>query len=142
MTSQYRFAFRCSYRLYTSWQVYGDGQSYEVETTREGPAWLVDSCREVWNGSAADFDREVIGATNTLHKYASWEPISDDVVAAFNAWRAAEHARQIAELDANPARYGVIAADDPIRLAPPVLTGARYVGGIGWVRNGAEAIAA
>lgn len=60
------------------------------------------------------------------------EPISAETVAAFNTWRAAEHAAFMAKLDAQPERYGVILADDNLRKPPLVARAARYVTGHGW----------
>lgn len=67
-----------------------------------------------------------------------------ETVAAFNAWRAAEHAEHIAKLEAEPHSYGVIAADDPIRKPPMVAVGGHYMIGTGWIKHDAqpEAVAA
>lgn len=44
---EYRFQFHCSYRCYTNYQVYGDGPAYEIEVTRDAPAWLMESFAEI-----------------------------------------------------------------------------------------------
>lgn len=61
------------------------------------------------------------------------EPIPAATVAAFNAWRLAEHTRQIAQIDAQPDRYGVLAPDDSLRRPPMVARAAEYVTGRGWI---------
>jgi hypothetical protein len=46
--------------------------------------------------------------------------MTPEIISAFNAWRAATHAEQVAQLMQNPARYGITSAADPL-LAPPIV---------------------
>ncbi|KGT73712.1 hypothetical protein MA20_42965 [Bradyrhizobium japonicum] len=62
----------------------------------------------------------------------SIDPLPADIVAAFNAWRAAEHMAQMAKLDAAPERYGIIAADDELRRPPMIARAASYDVATGW----------
>jgi len=55
--------------------------------------------------------------------------IPAETVAAFNAWRLAEHNRHIATLDSAPDRYGFIGPADPIRKPPMVARRGRLVYG-------------
>lgn len=62
-------------------------------------------------------------------------------IEAFNAWRLAEHLAFIAHLDASPQRYGIIAADDPLRAPPMIAKRGRFERGR-WLVTEPEAAAA
>lgn len=63
----------------------------------------------------------------------SHEPIPAATIDAFNEWRLADHVAAFATIDADPERYGVIAADDPLRQPPMIAKAGRYIIGQGWI---------
>jgi hypothetical protein len=127
-----RFRWRCSCRGLVWYSVTDHTGTYEVELRRG----VLDYERRDYNGTAEEFARDVVASVGLLRRaYRSDLPIPAETVAAFNAWRAAEHAAQITQLDRSPERYGVIAPTDPIRTPPMVAVGARYEVGTGWIRT-------
>ena len=128
----YSFAWTCGYRGTTWYNVYGDGATYEVKVRRT----ILNDEASLYNGTPEEFARDVVGAVGLVHRtYRNSQPIPDAVVAAFNAWRAQEHAKILAMISEAPDRYGHLATDDPIRQPPAVVRGARYVVGTGWAIN-------
>ena len=59
-------------------------------------------------------------------------PLPADIVCAFNAWRAAQHASAMATFDSQPERYGFIGPDDELRRPPMIARAASYDRATGW----------
>jgi len=125
--ADYSFRWTCSYGDEVNYQVYGDGQPYEATVRWEAS----DYFRSIWNGDEASWQAQCVAAIGLI-RGRTCEPMSQDVVDAFNAWRAHEHARGIAELKANPGKYGVIDENDDLHKPPPVVRGA-YWGDGKWI---------
>jgi len=109
---------------------------YEIEVRREVSGYE----RSIYNGTAEEIERDLVGAIGLMRRsYHSSLPIPPATVAAFNAWRTAEHTRLIADIEQRWAKHGeVLLADDPVRVTPPPLRGAHYEIGRGWVCAGDE----
>ena len=113
---------------FTAYSPEGNG---EVEYVTE--SHLSDYHRKTYNGTPAEFTRDVEAALHVL-RWASdpCRALSAEFLAAFNAWRMAEHAGFKAEILGQPDRYGITDESDPL-LAPPVaLKRGEYVLGHGW----------
>lgn len=93
---------------------------------------LDDYERGQLNYTPDDLERDVVGAIGLLRWQTGIEPVSQELLDAFNDWRLAEHENAIAAMDAAPERYG-LTPDDPLRY-PPMLAwaGGQYVVGEGW----------
>lgn len=123
---RYRFQWTCAYMGVTEYEVAGDGPAYRVELRREAP----DYERAVYSGSDEQWQREVVGAIGLLRRmYRSGDPIPQAVVVAFNAWRASEHERLIAEIQRDRAFRVGASLPEP----PPAVQGGIYVPERGWV---------
>ena len=121
---------------FVEYVVTGDGPEYKIELRREAAAYE----RSIFNGTEDEWQREVVGSIGLLRRrYWPFDPIRPEVVAAFNAWRRAEHTRIHAEIRA---RGGAVPDDSPLATAPRDVRGAAYVNGTGWVETGAGQIAA
>lgn len=123
------FRWKCSYRGTVWYEVIDQTGRYEVELLRD-PAF---EDRAHFNGTEAEWQRDVIGKHNVLVRdYMATSPLPDPTLHAFNAWRRAEHAVHLAQLLAEPDRYGQIADTDPVRTPPPPVSAGYYVVGEGW----------
>ena len=130
------FAWTCSYMGCVTYRVHDETGIYEIEVRRE----VSDDERSIYNGTVEEIARDLIGAIGLMRRsYNSSLPIPPATVAAFNAWRTAEHARLIADIERRWAKYGeLLPADDPVRVPPPPVRGAHYEIGRGWVCAGNE----
>jgi hypothetical protein len=129
-----RFRFISSFLNSEHYEVLGDGAPYRIETRRPIKDGLEDYQRSIFNGTEAEWQRDVIGASNLVYRATEpGKPLPQTVIDAFNSWRAAEHAQQVAAIRAHPAGYGDLEADDPILIPPSTVLGCRYVVGDGWL---------
>jgi hypothetical protein len=130
---KYQFRWTSSYMGVVEYHVFGDGERYTVSLR----TMASDYEKSIYNHGSplADWQRDVVAAIDLLHRKDSRYSISQDVVDAFNAWRASEHARELATISGNPAKYGEVAANDPVRTPPRPVRGAFYRCGDGWVVN-------
>ena len=125
-----KFKWTCSYRGTQWFDVTDETGTYQVELRHT----ITESGRTDYTGTAAEWEREVICSLNVLRRsYQSNREIPASTVAAFNGWRQAERDRLLAEMTADPERYG-----DPSKFAKyfhPITParGGRYVIGTGWV---------
>ena len=125
-----RFKWTCSYRGSQWFDVTDETGTYEVELRHT----IIEDDRSIYNGSDAEWDREVVCSLNVLHRsHWSNREIPASTVAAFNEWRQAERDQVFAEMAAEPQRYG-----DPstfTKYFEPITParGGRYVIGTGWV---------
>jgi len=126
----YRFAWTCSGMGHVYFKVFDGQQQAEMEyaSIHSLEPYYMQHLNEQGRQDAPH-------GVNLLRYHHSHKPVSQDLLDAFNAWRLAEHLKSWAHLEANPARYGVIAADDPLRQSPEVLRGGWYVVGRGWVET-------
>lgn len=132
MNEQMHFRWTVSYLGCVEYEVWGDGAPYRVEVRREASAYE----RAAFNGTDAEWQRDVEGAIGLIRRVPDCDrPISPHVVDAFNAWRSAEHETFVERLRSRPERYGNIAPNDPLLVPPPVVRGAHYEVGKGWVVN-------
>lgn len=126
------FVWTCSYQGCTWFRVHDSTGTYEAELRRSCPDYEL----AVANGDSVR--REMVSAVGILRRshsvasggapgrgYRCFE-VPAETVAAFNAWRAAEHAAQLARLRAAPGRYGVIADSDPLAIAPAPAVQGRF----------------
>jgi hypothetical protein len=116
------------YRGVGQYKCYDDRGAYELEVRESYDPYEGGN----WNYTPAEFERDVVGSVGFLHT-RSGARICQETVDAFNAWRLAEHQKQMAKLDADPKRYGIIAAEDPWRTPPAIVQG-------GYWRDGWHAI--
>lgn len=130
MTTKPRFRWTFGYMGTVGFNVTDATGTYEAELRTQ----LSDYESSICNGDLVRQEcRSAIGIlrrancqkVGTLWSYA----MPTDTVAAFNAWRAAEHAERIAEIKRQPERYGVLADDDPILQPPMVARAGDYVFG-------------
>jgi len=132
MTKELTFRSVLSYRGCHTYEVCGDGSPYRVEVRHDASAYH----RSIFGGDDAKWQRDVVAAIGLLHRRHDCDtPVSQRVVDAFNAWRAAEHAQIVEEIRSQPGRHGNLAPDNPILVPPQVVCGARYEAGKGWVVN-------
>ncbi len=126
----YSFKWVSSYMGCVDYTVYGDGESYRVQVRRE----TSDYERGRFNhNSMNEWDRDVVASIDLLRRVnRSDQPIKAEIVDAFNAWLQAKHSAFVAKLRAEPERYGEIAEDDPVLIAPRVVHGGFYAVGCGW----------
>jgi hypothetical protein len=131
---KYRFAWKLSYRSVAEFEVHGDGPCYRIQERRKPLDWE----RADYAGPEDRWVREVLGSVGTIHRCgAMGVPISWEVVEAFNAWRQAEHDRIIGAILADR-RYDGLDRGGPLFDPPPVVRGAHFIDGVGWiVRNDA-----
>ena len=125
---RYHFRWTCSYLGVVDYEITDGTGTYRAELRREAS----DYERGIYNGDEDQWQREVVASIGALHRYISTEWIPDETVRAFNEWRAQKHASTIAEMKAQPHRYG-----DPTTLErdfpPPIpAKSGRYVSGKGW----------
>lgn len=112
------------------YRITGDGAPYLVRVRRSADEFH----RSIFNGTAEDWAREVVGALNRIIRCSDpATPVPCDVVAAFNDWLDREHAALITAIRADRERSGHPGDDHPA-LGPPIdVQRAAYVTGTGWV---------
>lgn len=134
-TMPYGFRWISSFLNIDHYEVTGDGPTYRIETRRRTTQAQEAYQRSIFRGDDAQWERDVIGATDLVFRVpASDKPLTQAVVDAFNAWRIHDHAEQLAAI---LQRFGMDNHVDnaPTLDAPPIVRGARYVTGQGWVAS-------
>lgn len=124
------FRWLCSYRGSADYMITDETGTYRAELRYRAD----EEDAAIYNGSREEWNRDVVAAVNVLRRYCADKPIAPHVLAAFNQWRADERAKHIAEMKAQPHRYGEIDENDT-RLFPPIIpakTG-HYEVGKGWI---------
>ena len=100
--------------------------------------------RSILNGGAEYAVRMVEPLIGCIRAFCG-KRIPDDIVNAFNAWRAAEHAASVARIKAAPERYGEWSEleSDPF-FAPPRPVRGAYLSpdGTDWLYNDSDKVAA
>lgn len=125
-----QFRWVSSYQGCTHFEVSGDGTPYRVVLRWQASAYE----RSKFNGNDDEWQVEVVATVGLLRRaHDTHKPMSFQVVSAFNAWRAAEHARLVREIREQPERYGLLSHDDPLLIPPPPVSGAHYEGARGWI---------
>lgn len=119
-----KFKWQCSFMGTVYYRVTTATESFEASIRHS----VSDYELSIANGD--DVRRAMLTGIGMLVHRA--EPLPADIVAAFNAWRAAEHLAQMAKLDAAPERYGIIAPDDELRRPPMIARAASYDRATGW----------
>ena len=121
-----RFKFHCSYQGSTWFDVWDATGMYQIELRRSAD----DYERKFYNGDDADWQRNIVamigvmrGASGSIER-----EIPADTLRAFNAWRQAEHDEHLAQMRAQPERYGTDLSD----IKPPLLAHAAAVYRDGW----------
>lgn len=129
---QIKFEWLSSFMGVVEYRIYDSTGTYRAEIRHS----YSDYERSIANGADVIRDSEsAIGILRRCHGVGpdySYE-IPAETLAAFNEWRAAEHARHIAALESQPERYGIIAPNDPLRNPPMVAKRGRYIAGTGWL---------
>ena len=93
-----------------------------------------DKLKGTYNGTQEDFERDCGSRVGTA-SYADQTAPEPEVVAYLNKYLQHSHAERVERLRSNPDRFGVIENDDPVLVAPPILTPAYYQQGVGWVKT-------
>ncbi|HTI81787.1 MAG TPA: hypothetical protein VL614_15165 [Acetobacteraceae bacterium] len=121
-SNRYTFRWDSSGLGEAYYTVFGAGELSTLRVRYEATEYQ----RSISSYSDADWERDVVGAIGLLT--ASAQPVPQDVVDAFNAWRLAEYNRHRAQIDAQPERYGVVDWDnDPVFKRPVPCRGAHYL---------------
>lgn len=122
------FRFRLSYLGEFTFDVFDGAERYQVAIRRNPPdSYHLSIC----NGDAVR--RDLLACTGMLHRCSGSAPISAATVAAFNAWKSAEHAAFLEHIGgANAEKYSCIGPSDPLRAAPAPAVGGEYISGHGW----------
>lgn len=96
---------------------------------------LGDYERSILNPHAPNLERDLESAIGLLTRCVcdNQGEISPDTIAAFNEWRASEHARQMAFMRAHPDRYGT-EFNEPCFQAPLPVSAGRWTSESGWQR--------
>lgn len=116
-----QFTWKCSYLNCLWYEVIDETGRYEIEERRR----VSDYERSISNYDADGWNRCVVAAIGSILRTCNNDkPIPPATVAAFNRWRAEEHAASLAKMRARPERYGAILDKD--FPTPPVVKGARY----------------
>jgi hypothetical protein len=123
------FRFESSYRLSADYLVTDATGTYRVEFRSD--AYPYEGSH--YNGSAEEYERDVVGGIGLLRRYIADRPPSQEVVDAFNAWRLEEHLTWRRKIEADPDRYGVLKPGDHFLTPPMVARGAHYETGRGWI---------
>ncbi|UGY23788.1 hypothetical protein HU675_0038555 [Bradyrhizobium septentrionale] len=124
------FRFKCAYMGCVEYEVCDESGHYLVEIRERSPdAYALsiangDGVRSEWKSSVGILRRASGWSKGENGRY-SFE-VAPDTVDAFNEWRMEEHLAAIAKIEAQPERYGVLTADDPIRRPPPLARGGDY----------------
>jgi hypothetical protein len=133
---RYHFRWISSFLNIDHYEVVGDGPAYRIETRRETTPAQDAYQRTIFTGTDDQWQRDVVGATNLLHRvHDIHEPLPPALVDAFNAWRARDYAEQLGELLSRLTRDANFDPADPIWKSPPIVRGAHYVVGRGWVAS-------
>lgn len=117
---KYQFRFASSYMNEIEYDCFDASGDYRV-ILRAGTS---DYERSIFNGTPQEYERQcaaVVGYLRGRHG----RRLSLAAVAAFNDWQKDKTRLALARFDAEPERYGIIAADDPIRQ-PLLAKGAAY----------------
>lgn len=126
-----RFRWTCSYQGCVSYEVTDATGTYEAELRREVSDY------ELAHANGDDVRQEMRSAVGILRRSHSiavsmterTSEVPAETVAAFNAWRLAEHEKLLASLRSQPHRYGTIPDDDPLAQPPEPAARGRYVNG-------------
>jgi len=98
-----RFKWKCSYQGSVWYDVWDHTGMYEIELRRRAD----DYERKCYNGDDTEWQRNVVSMIGVIHRaYSSDIEVPALTLHAFNAWLIAEHEKHIAELKAQPERYG------------------------------------
>jgi hypothetical protein len=118
MTSP-RFSFRCSYMGQVWYDVIDQTGKYEMHIRWETSAYELS----IWN-PAGDYERDAVRLVDWA--VAGGRRIPTETLLAWNAARRAQSAEANARFDADPGRYGVVPADDPLRSPSLIVKGCAY----------------
>lgn len=125
----YSFRWTCGWFGGTEYEVHGDGPAYRVEVRNDASEELrrhLGYKDETWFG-------EILPSIGLLRRsHRADQPLKPEVVEAFNAWRRAEYDRWMAEIKANPDKYGTL-DDNPMWAPPAEVRGGHFVVGTGWM---------
>lgn len=91
-----------------------------------------------FNYTGAEWRRDVVASIGLLRpRCGEREPLPQDLVDEFNAWREADYWKQRHSIESQPERYGVVDWDGDCLFRKPVAArGAVWVSGAGWWING------
>lgn len=136
---RYRFEWHCSYMGTVDYMVTDETGTFRAELRIA----LGDYERSVLNYRPEEIGREVEATIGMLRRCVcdNRGEILPDTIAAFNAWNAAEHARLMAHMRADPARYGTDFSEPWFQAPTPVYSGF-WERGKGWTRIEPQELAA
>lgn len=135
----YFFRWKTSYMGCVWYEIVDETGRYEAELRNK----LGDYERSILNYDPAGIAKHVESAIGLLTRCVcdNAGEISAATIAAFNAWRLAEHEKQMAHMRANPQRYGTDFPEPWFQAPLPVAAG-RWTKETGWTRVEPAAIAA
>ena len=121
-----RFKWKCSYQGSVWYEVWDHTGIYEIELRRSAD----DYERKFYNGDDADWQRNVVAMIGVLRRASGGidQEVPAQTLRAFNEWLTSEHEKHIAEMKAQPNRYGTDFSD----IMPPTLAKAAAVYRDGW----------
>lgn len=128
--NEIRFKWHCSYQGSVWFEVWDETGKYELELRRSAE----DYERKFYNGDDADWQRNVVNMIGVLRRSHNIDrEVPSATLQAFNAWRKAEHDTWIAQMIAQPHRYGDPKTWQPSFGQPPTpaRAAARYENG--WI---------
>jgi hypothetical protein len=117
------FRWTCSYMGCVWFEASDDTGTYEIELRRELSAY---ERAQLNGGPDGAYAAEVERLIGWLQKTHGRGPVPAETVAAFNAWRMAEHHRFMRRLEADPDRYGPLDPADPLLQPPTLAKGAAH----------------
>lgn len=129
---RYFFAWRSSYFGCVEYEIIVEGESYRAKLRNR----LSDYERGILNYSADKIRTHVESAIGLLVRSDGRDAgeIDADTIAAFNAWRAREHAAMLEYMIAHPERYGDAESLRAEYPAPPAVAAGRFDNLTGWSR--------
>jgi hypothetical protein len=126
-----RFRWTCSYMNTVDYEVCDASGVYAIEMRRG----LCDYEIGITRPQDIPEKESAIGILRRRHGIPpdySYE-LPQSVVDAFNKWQADKHAAWIANMKAQPDRYGTFHEGDPLLVPPMVARRGRWIRGQGWI---------
>lgn len=124
----YYFRLKCCYRGEADYELAGNRLSIQERAESYQQAG--------YNGTEAEYQRDVIGRLGILWQHGSIEtPVDAETVEAFNAWRQAEHEKHKAQILAHPEKYEITDPNHEYFKPPIKAVRGFYQVGTGWIKT-------
>lgn len=123
MPRPYQFQFVSSGMGVATYKFWNGESEGRIEYRYEAPPFASSH----FNGDLERYQREIEASVNLLHRRPSVDPIPQDLVDAFNAFRQREHDKYLDWLASKPDMLAIIPVDHPSRIPQiePII-GAHY----------------